>query len=149
MKKKFSWGTGVVIAFIIFMGITVTTGIYLMNQDVQLVTDDYYDKEIAYQQHIDNVARTTELSSQEIILFDGRFVIIKMPVEFSGKNISGNIYFYRPSDSKLDIRLLFSPDDKNQQIIPVERLQKGFWRLKLSWTMEGKEYFSERPININ
>jgi len=145
---KISWGTGIVIAFIIFIGLIVTTGVYLMNQDVQLVSDDYYDKEIAYQQHIDDVARTTELSSDDIILFDGSLIKLKLPGEISGKNIAGEIYFYRPSDSKLDIKIPFYPDENNQQIIPVENIQKGYWRVQFSWTTDVNGYFSEKSIII-
>lgn len=146
---KFNWGTGIVIAFILFVGLVISTGVYLMNQDVQLVSDDYYDKEIAYQQHIDNVARTVELSSEETILFDGSLITVKLPPEISAKNISGEIYFYRPSDSKLDIRLPFSPDANKQQIIPLVKLQKGFWRVQFSWKADDKNYYSEKAIVVN
>ena len=146
---KFNWGTGIFIAFVLFMGIVITTGVYLMNQDVDLVSDDYYDKEIAYQQHIDDVARTTELSSDEIILFDGNFITIKLPTEISVKNISGEIYLYRPSDSKLDIRLPFLPDENRLQVIPVKNIQKGFWRVQFSWQADDKNYYSEKAIVIN
>jgi hypothetical protein len=149
VDMKISWGTGIVIALIIFMGLVITMGIYLMNQDVQLVSDDYYDKEIAYQQHIDDVARTTELSSDEIILFDGSLITVKLPAELLAKNISGEIYFYRPSDSKLDIKFPFTPDENNQQIIPLERIQKGFWRVQFSWQADDKNYYSEKAIVIN
>ena len=146
---KMNWGTGIVIAFILFIGIVVTTGVYLMNQDVDLVSDDYYDKEIAYQQHIDNVARTAELSSEELILFDGSFITLKLPLNILTKNVTGEIYLYRPSDSKLDIKLPFSPDDNGIQIIPIEKLQKGFWRVQFSWQSDNKNYYSEKAIVIN
>ena len=146
---KMNWGTGIVIAFILFIGIVVTTGVYLMNQDVDLVSDDYYDKEIAYQQHIDNVARTTELSSEELILFDNSFITVKLPLDILSNNVTGEIYLYRPSDSKLDIRLPFSPDENRQQVIPVENLQKGFWRVQFSWQSDNKSYYSEKEVVIN
>ena len=55
MKLQISWGTGIVIAFAIFMAVTVSTAVYMMNQDVNLVADDYYDQEIKYQQQIDRI----------------------------------------------------------------------------------------------
>ncbi len=33
-------------------------------------------------------------------------------------------------------------------MILVERLEKGFWRLKLNWTMDGNGYYNERAITI-
>ena len=49
MKLKLNWGTGIAIVIAIFMVITIATVVYLMNQDVELVTDDYYKKELKEQ----------------------------------------------------------------------------------------------------
>jgi len=38
--------------------------------------------------------------------------------------------------------------EEGSQIIPVERLEKGFWRIKLNWTMDGNGYYNERAITI-
>ena len=48
-KSKFNWGTGILITIIIFMVITIGTVVFLMNQDVDLVTSDYYNKGIQHQ----------------------------------------------------------------------------------------------------
>jgi len=148
MKIKISWGTGIVIAFVIFMVGTLSTAVYLMNQDVNLVADDYYDQEINYQQHIDRMERTSQLEEKQIIYFDGSTVKIIIPKVLVKKELSGEIYFYRPSDSNSDIKITFIPDTSGIQVIPVERLEKGYWRIKVSWLSNGKEYFSEDRILI-
>jgi len=148
MKNKINWGTGIVIAFVIFMVGTLSTAVYLMNQDVNLVADDYYDQEINYQQHIDRMERTSQLEEKQIIYFDGSTVKIIIPKVLVKKELSGEIYFYRPSDSNSDIKITFIPDTSGIQVIPVERLEKGYWRIKVSWLSNGKEYFSEDRILI-
>ena len=148
MKIKINWGTGIVIAFVIFMGGTISTAVFLMNKDVNLVADDYYDQEINYQQHIDRMARTSQLEEKQIISFDGSNVKINIPKVLVSKGLSGEIYFYRPSDSNSDIKIPLVPDSSGVHVIPVERLEKGYWKIKVSWLSNGKDYFSEDRILI-
>jgi len=148
MKLKISWGTGIVIAFVIFMGGSISTAVYLMNQDVNLVADDYYDQEIKYQEQIDRMERTSRLGSKQIVSFDGSIVSINIPKSVLSKKLTGEIYFYRPSDSKSDIRIPLITDTSGVQLIPVERLEKGYWKIKVSWLSNGKDYFSEDRILV-
>jgi len=148
LKLKVSWGTGIVIAFIVFMTISLSTMFYFMSQDVHLVTDNYYEKELKYQQEIDNQQRTLELDEHVEINFSGTIISILIPERYADKKISGEIYFYRPSDPKQDFKIPLLLNNEGLQIIPVERIPKGFWRLKISWTMDGKGYYNERAITI-
>jgi hypothetical protein len=147
--KKFSWGTGILITIIIFMSITVLTGIYLMNQDVQLVTDNYYEKDLKYQNQIDKLNRTAALEEKVEIKFDGLAVELVFPTSFDKSKLSGEIYFYRPSDRKKDFTIPLTLNSEARQIIPVTRIDKGFWRIKLSWSSDGIEYYNERAITVN
>ena len=148
MKIKISWGTGIVIAFVIFMGGTISTAVYLMNQDVNLVAENYYDQEINYQQHIDRMERTNQLQKKQIISFDGAIVRINIPNSVLSERLSGEIYFYRPSDSNSDIKIPLVPDSSGVHVIPVESLEKGYWKIKVNWLSNGKDYFSEDRILI-
>jgi len=148
MKIKISWGTGIVITFAIFMGGTISTAVYLMNQDVNLVADDYYDQEINYQQQIDRMERTSQLGKKQIISFDGLAVKINIPKVLVSKRLKGEIYFYRPSDSNSDIKIPLITDTSGVQVIPLESLEMGLWTIKVSWLSNGKDYFSEYRILI-
>jgi hypothetical protein len=148
MNLKISWGTGIVIAFVIFMGGTISTAVYLMNKNVNLVTEDYYDQEIKYQQQIDRMERTSQLGNKQIVSFDGSIVRINIPKSVLSERLTGEIYFYRPSDSKSDIKIPLITDTSGVQVIPVERLEKGLWKIKVSWLSKGKDYFSEDRILI-
>jgi len=145
---RVNWGTGIVIAFAIFMGGTISTAVYLMNQDVNLVADDYYDQEINYQQQIDRMERTNQLENKQIVSFDGLTVKINIPKVLVSKRLKGEIFFYRPSDSNSDIKIPLITDTSGVQIIPVENLAKGYWKIKVSWLSDGNDYFSEERIHI-
>lgn len=149
MKQKFSWGTGIVIAFVIFMGGIITIAVYLMNQDVNLVADDYYDQEIKYQQQIDRIKRTKKLDTINIITFNGTTVNVTIPKSLLKSNLTGEIYFYRPSDENIDIKIPLHTDSLGVQVIPVSGLEKGSWTVKVNWLTGEKEYFVEKRIFIN
>lgn len=145
--KRISWGTGIVIAFIIFIIFSLGTTIYLMNQKVDLVEEDYYKKGIEYQKDIDVQKKSSELSEKVNFDFNGQYLIINFPADFSDDKISGEILLYRPSDSGLDMKFPLSTDSLTQ-IIPVSHLSKGFWRVKLRWQYEGQDYYNESSFRI-
>lgn len=146
--KKISWGTGIVIGIIAFVVISVSMTVIFITQDVSLVSNNYYEKSLTYQDEIDKQSRTNSLDEQVKINFNGEIINILFPVEYLNENISGEIYFYRPSDSKLDFRMPLDLNEEGNQMILVRNFEKGFWRMKLNWTMEGNGYYNERAITV-
>lgn len=145
--KKISWGTGIVIGIIVFIVISITMTVIFMTQDVSLVSDNYYEKSLSYQEEIDKQSRTKSLDEQVKINFNGELITVLVPLDYINKDISGEIFFYRPSNPKLDFALPLQLVE-GSQIVPVERLEKGFWRIKLNWMMDGNGYYNERAITI-
>jgi hypothetical protein len=145
--KKISWGTGIVIAIIIFVILVLAQTIYLMNQKVDLVEEDYYKKGIEYQKDIEVQKKSRELSEPIKFDFNGQYLIINFPKDLSDNKLSGEILLYRPSDSGLDIKLPISTDSLSQ-VIPVSNLKKGFWRVKLKWQYDGQDYYDETSFRV-
>ena len=145
---KMNWGTGILIGIIIFIVIVFTMTVIFMSQDVHLVTDNYYEKTLKYQDEIDKQSRTMALDEEVAIKFDGKLVNILFPADYMKKNVSGEIYFYRPSNPALDIKVPLQLSENGSQVIPVKRLEKGYWRLKINWMMGDNSYYNEKPIII-
>jgi FixH. len=99
-QSKFNWGTGILITIILFMLIVISTAVYLMNQDVDLVTNDYYNKGINHQQQIDRMNRTNAMDDEVQISPENGYLKLKFPKSYAQKSFNGTIQFYRPSDSK-------------------------------------------------
>ncbi|HMN50107.1 MAG TPA: FixH family protein [Ignavibacteriaceae bacterium] len=148
-QSKFNWGTGILITIILFMIIVISTAVYLMNQDVDLVTNDYYNKGINHQQQIDRMNRTNAMDDKVQISPENGYLKLKFPKSYAQKSFNGTIQFYRPSDSKKDFALSISIDTSAQQIIPVQNLEKGYWKVELSWTQDSLEYYKESSFVIN
>lgn len=148
-KSKFNWGTGILITITVFMIITISTVVFLMNQDVDLVATDYYNKGIQHQEQIDRLNRTNSMDETVQINPENGFVRLVFPKSFAQKNFSGTIQFYRPSNSKKDFSLPISIDTTAQQIVSTQSLEKGYWTVKLNWIQDSVEYYKESSFVIN
>ena len=140
-----NWGWGILITIVLFMALTLARVIYLMNQDVDLVTNNYYEKELKYQQQIDKEKRTERLKQSVDVKYSGNKLQVIFP---NMKNITGDLYFYRPSSYKKDFQLPISIDDSFVQTVNVDTLEKGYWRVRINWGGNNEQYYTEKAIMI-
>lgn len=143
-----NWGVKIIIAFSIFCLATIGMVIFFMNQKVDVVTENYYEKELKYQDQIDRISRTKALKDTLKIENTGKELIVKFPNtpdKVKGKDF---IHIYRPSDQSLDVKIPIITDSTNSQVVSTERLQKGYWKVQINWTSGGKEYFHESVFNF-
>ena len=148
MKIKFNWGFGIVVSFILFALATFVMVYISVSTNVDLVADDYYEKELKYQQHIDLVKSTSALAQNIDVNITATNIILKYPKLGSPSAYSGTIFFFRPSDKRGDFQKSVNIDSMYSQSFPVETMGQGLWRAKIYWSVDKKEYYSELPIII-
>lgn len=146
MKLKWNWGTKIALlysSFVLFMLFMVYMS---FGQKYDLVTDNYYAKELVFQKKIDSKERYEQLDDVLKIEIINQNLSITFP-HTNGENIKGNIDCFRPSDENQDFQLGINTTD-NVQLIPLEKFSKGKYLLKLEWTVLDTEYYTERTIII-
>ena len=145
---KFSWGTGIVLAFIGFMGFIMFFVIKANTDkkyDHDLVTEDYYIKELDFQNDIDKQNNAKTLSENISWIKTDKGLVIIFPEQLLTNNISGKVFLYRPSNKQLDFELPISLSDHNL-LIPDKRLLDGRWNIKVDWQYNGKSYLYKKEI---
>lgn len=142
------WGKKIAVLYIGFVVVTLAFVVFAMNQRVDLVTDNYYEKELKYQEQIDKIKKTKELKEKTEIQLIEKTVKIKFPALPDKNSPKDFILFYRPSDPSKDVKIQVSADSLGFQFIPVEKLARGFWKIKLNWTSGGSEFYDESMLNI-
>ena len=147
--KKLSWGTNIAIVYTLFAIGTLALVFVFMGQDVGLVTNDYYAKEIKYQDQIDKMNRTKALPEQLDISVEPINVKFTFPKIFKVMDYEGKIKFYRPSDKTKDFSVTISPDSTHSQFIQTTNLEKGLWKIQVDWIVKGNSYFNEKIIMVN
>ncbi len=145
---KLHWGTGVVIAFLVFAAGILTMVSISMNREVDLVSDDYYQQELRHQDQIESAKRSNMLAEQPRIGVSNSAVTLKLPSMFSASGTTGTLTFYRPADRKKDFIVPLRLDSSNSQIVTSASLQKGLWRVKVRWIHQNQTYYHEEPIVI-
>ena len=146
---KFSWGTGIFATYALFLVMILSVVGYLSSMDVNLVADDYYDKELKHQSQIDKQTRTDQLPEKLMIKVIQNTINLKFPTMFRPYEISGFVRFYRPSDSKQDFIVNIELNESSEQLISTESIRKGYWRIKVDWSAKNIEYFNEKLVMIN
>ena len=145
---KFNWGTGITIFYSVFVLVLVFAVYRSTQYDHSLVSEHYYADDLAYQQHYNKLVNAQQLEEDLKIWnkIQKAEVELHFPAEFG--EVSGEVYFFCPSDQRSDFRLPVQADDGHIQHIPTQGLRPGRWKVKVNWEAEGKEFYKEETINI-
>ena len=146
---KINWGTGIVLAFIGFISFIMYFIITMSIDDKyshDLVTEDYYAEELAYQNAIDKLKNSNNLTENISYKKSAEGLIIHFPNNIDFNKISGKVFLYRPSNKHLDFDTDISLS-KPYLLIPDKRLVDGRWNIKIDWQYNGKSYLFKESIN--
>lgn len=139
-----NWGVKLMIGMLCFMSFIIVLAVKMINSKTDaLVDNDYYEKGLAYdkdynrkeQVKIDGAAPKIEVKNGYVVL------------TFKDKAV-GEAKLIRNSDKRLDRKIMISTDTLNSVKIPAVELEKGRWRLIISWTTDGKAYLDEQEVMV-
>lgn len=142
-----NWGHKIIVVYAVFVAGMLFLAFKSSRQNTDLVSEDYYAKELVYQQKIDEVKRTTALSAPVQITLVNKEVSIQFPKDFATKKITGEVSLYCPSDEKKDRTQPFTVTDAAVNMV-LPGNYHGLHYVKLSWTAEGITYYYEQKIFI-
>ncbi len=142
---RINWGYKIFIGYSLFVIGILFLVIKANQQNYDLVTENYYEAELKYQDVIDQKSRVAALSAPPKISHTVNSVSIHLPGEFTNKNVKGEIYLYRPSDASKDIRKSFSTGECFYQV-NLQKELSGSYQVNLSWEANGKTFLHESRI---
>lgn len=125
--------------------------IYLCSgQRFDLVSENYYDQEIKYQQQVDRMQNVIDADKRvSVTCADNKSVELQFPVSQGTSDITGKIQFFKPDNADKDFLVTINTDEKKMQRISSDSLHQGRWQVKISWAENNKEYYQEENIYIN
>ncbi|WP_185883102.1 FixH family protein [Blattabacterium cuenoti] len=148
MKIKFNWDIGILLSLFIFIIFIVYIAFFFPNVESQLVSDQYYEDEIKYQDIINEKKNTLELSHPIKILMNSDGIQIYFP-HYKGKKIEGFVTLFRYSSKNLDVKKYFEifDDSEKKLFIPKKLLKIGYYKLIIRWISDkNKKYFFEKEL---
>lgn len=146
---KISWGIKIFTLYGVFVLFVLALVIFTMTKDVGLVTENYYEKELSHQEHIDKLKRTEALEEGLKITMAENTVNFTFPRLATPEQFDGVIYLYRPSNNLLDKTFSFSLDTSYVHVLPASNFAKGLWKIKVVWNVGENSYFNEKIIMVN
>jgi hypothetical protein len=146
IKPEKSWPRGILIAYIIFVCMTVGFVVFTFTVNFDLVVPDYYNQTLAFEDQIERKQNMESLSEPVSVRLDESQIFIQYPAELLSESVSGTVALYRPSDASLDQLFSVNPDTSGMQIISGSQLSKGMWTLKITVVTPNKEYYDEYPV---
>ena len=149
-RSRNLWPHAIISWFVVFASAMAAWTTYAVRQNMDLVRRDYYDEEIRYQSQLDRLNRTTQFKGQILVSFDapGQQVFLQLPSAHARQRPSGKVSFYRPSDAGLDFEMPLAVDVAGVQRVATTKLRAGLWQVRVQWSVDGQDYFSEQRVVI-
>ncbi|TDW52292.1 hypothetical protein EV144_101981 [Flavobacterium sp. 270] len=149
---KINWGTGIVIAFALFMTFILYFVFEVQSNskyDNDLVVEEYYKHDSHFQEEMARIQNAHDLQQKPSITYKNtEGVKIAFPATFESDKIKGNVLLYRPSNKKFDFNTSIALTN-SALVIPQNKLIKGRWDINMEWQYAGKKYLTKEVIYVN
>ena len=143
---KFHWGHGITVFFIIFVGIMLTI-LYLSKQEnIDLVTEEYYAEELKYGDRMEQIKNSEEAGIKLTTRKSNDRLILSF--EALDPKTNGNVVFYRPSNAELDFSLPLELDSNLNMSIPLDKFSIGLYQIKAEMEFNNTSYYIEKTLSI-
>ncbi len=139
-----NFGKWIVVSFVLFGVFIASLVAICVRQDINLVSLDYYNRELAHQQKMELIENANKLSSLPEFSIEANVLVVSF-TDFK-KVETGELHLLRPSDSKLDRKFAVTASSGKIQQYPLEVWSKGLYRASMQWRMDGQEYYYEKLI---
>jgi hypothetical protein len=142
MFKKFNWGHGVVLAlgsfitFIVLMILIFPHG----QQNAEVVSDHYYEDELAYQDVINAKNNADQLIAKPSFDQNVYGITINFPENIKPNGDKVNFLLFRTNDANLDVKKDLELSSNHSFTIPSKILAAGSYTLKVTWKTNKKAY---------
>ncbi len=142
-----NWGNKLILVFIGFAGLMATLVYKAVNTRFELVSKEYYQDELRYQDKIDGRANAASIGTV-LITGENENLVLQLPKEMVGLTVKGEAWFYYKTDATKDLRLPLATDTAGRQIVDRKKLPANKYLLKLSWEAANKKYYLEKEIEL-
>lgn len=144
------WPIAITGFFIIAFIFIVTFIAFAVRQREDLVSADYYEREVRYQTQLDTMNRSQSFATRTVVTFEPeqQTIVITLPAAQT-QGAAGSIHLYRPSDARQDRELPLALNTDGIQRLDAKPLSDGLWKVRVKWSTNGKEFFIDQPVIVS
>lgn len=140
-----NWGKGIIIAMGAFMSFILFMVFTLMSKSTDLESEDYYKKEIEYEQEMNALKNASQLKENAEINLTEEFVVVVLPTKEDVSNVQ--IALFRPDNKKMD--KLLNENNSKTIMIAKNTLLKGRYNVAIKYEVNGKKTLQKEEIMID
>lgn len=139
-----NWGVKIIIGMLCFMSFIIVLAVMMFNSKSDALVDtDYYEKGLAYDEDYKRKEQVnTDDAAPEISVVNG-YILLAFKDQ-----AEGDIKLIRNSDKRLDKKISIHTNNANLVKIPTDGIEKGLWRLIMTWRSDGKAYLNEQEVMV-
>lgn len=143
-----NWGKGIALVLAVFVFGMLFLVYKTTSVDFELVADDYYAKELAYQGQIDKMKNVRALGADVAIQVMKDAFELQFPMEQLDGPVEGSVVFFRPSGGEFDQQFDLQLDAEGAMHIPAVEWPLGIYNVQIEWNSGGTEFYSEETIYL-
>lgn len=143
-----NWGWKIAILYGSFVAMMITLVVLSSKQDIPLVTEDYYEKDLQYETQMHRIANSKALKTDVNVAYNQENQQIEVQFPKGIDNITGEILCFRPSQEGLDFTLNIEDLEENVTSFGTSEMLSGRWKIKITWEGDGKIYYKEATVYI-
>jgi len=148
MKIKWNWGTGILIAILAMMSFVGLLVFKSFDYKINKVSEDYYERGLNHSQQMKRIENSRPLEADFDVIYN-EDCVVKFPNVFKGKQVAGEILFFRPADYSDDKSFNIELDTTVSQHFALDNFLKGKYIVKATFESEGVGYYFEKDIIFN
>lgn len=130
-----NWGKSITVVMITFITFIVVLVSIIMSNRIDLVSEDYYQKEIVFEDEIQAKSSWNKVSEDATFQSNEEHLIVNLP-KIEGVD-AYELILSRPNDNKKDIR--FNIKNTQTYLIEKSKLEKGVYDYRIVCQKDGKE----------
>ncbi|MBL4648222.1 MAG: FixH family protein [Aureispira sp.] len=139
-----NWGYRIAIFFMAFISFMLFMLYQCVQQNFDLVSEDYYAQEVGFQEQINQQNNVYKLAQKPSWNIAEKYFELSFPNKFT----EGSVHFFRPSDKGLDFGEALKIDANGQQLVALNKFKRGVYKIQLSWSDQKEAYYIEEQIFI-
>jgi len=112
-----------------------------MNEDLLLVTKDYYEEEVTYDQQKQELKNADLYGDQIRAEKNGKSITLVIPVDISTNLLHGQVIAYFPSQPANDQAFTFVKNDKGRYQFEIENTKNIPFTLKVKFSDSNRSYY--------
>ena len=120
----------------------------VMQNKIDMVSDNYYEKELTFQQQIDAEKNAQPFKDSFSIAKNGDNIILRVPASLSNRLDSGSVHFYAPANQQADRLLPIARKADGVYIVDAKDWQKTVYKPRIKLYAAGTEYYQTLYIQL-